>query len=251
MRTGLRYFQDDKASAQALKSSNILSEHIYPLYSDTKECLKRFLAIENFLKSNNLKNDIWITEFARYADDEPHFQYAGDSYILSNGEERVASAYCIKYFAIFLSHGASKIFYHTRNHPSYLHYKNNNIHQDVLFKDGPDGGPALHKFFVASNAFAWLLPPGTSHGSAINENGPVFAYSFQRKSDKVLIAWTDKQEVKLSQSILGNLQKVSVYDMMGGKIDNLKSIGDEPVYLIGDNTQTNKLEKLFSAEIYP
>ena len=240
MRCGLVYFRDEKASALASELSDILSEHVYPRYNNTKRFLEAVRSRDRFLKEHNIHKDIWMTEYGKYSDDNPHVQDAGFSHFLSNGEERVATAYNIKYLTILFSHGVSKVFFHQRTWPLGLNWKPLSIHFDMLFRYGP----TPHKLFAAANAFSWLLPPGTSPGVPVNEEGPVFAYRFERKTDRVLILWADKEEVKPAEDVMKQMQGAAIYNMMGGRVEKLRAVGDEPVYVIGDAGQMDVLEKL-------
>ncbi|MEW6359870.1 MAG: hypothetical protein AB1696_26270 [Planctomycetota bacterium] len=239
---GMVYFHDDEAMRRACELSDIISEHYYPQYNDTKRFLRHIAIAEDFLRKHNLRNDIWVTEFAKYADDDPHFQHASFDFFLSSVSENVAAAYSIKYITALFSHGTSKVFFHNGSVPLRLHYKPHNLHQDVFFKYGP----TLHKLFVALNAFSWRLPPGASSGTPINEEGPIFAYSFTRNADKTLVLWADGADVPVQADLLAVLEKTQglfVYSMMGRKLDTLRTIGDEPIYLTGEANKMEAVEK--------
>jgi hypothetical protein len=73
------------------------------------------------------------------------------------------------------------------------------------------------------------------------EDGPVFAYSFENEDEKILVFWTDKQEVKLEKEIVPDNVNLRTYDMMGGPLRTLRSAGDEPVYVIGKKSAVDAI----------
>jgi len=244
MRCGLCYFgKHEAANARTARLADLLSEHTYPRYNDTARFLARTRHISEFLTSHDVETGIWITEYGKYSNDSPDHKHAGFDHYLSNGDERTATAYNIKYLTILFSHGASKVFFHQRTWPIGLNYKNNNLHFDMLF----DYGPAPHKFFVAANAMCWILHPGTRAGVGVNETGPVFAYRFERPEDKVLVVWTDKNAITLNQPMQTLARGVVAYDMMGKRLEMVGEIHDEPIYLIGDAERINAIEEALAA----
>ncbi|MBT7298839.1 MAG: hypothetical protein HN849_04970 [Victivallales bacterium] len=241
MRCGLHYLdKTEEPNARAARLADILSEHVYPRYHNTLTFLGHAKRITDFQAAHNAKKDIWFTEYGMYSNDRPSVMYGMSSNYLTYGDERTAAAYNLKYLAILFSHGTSKVFFHQRTWPLGLNKRSHRIHFEMLF----DYGPTPHKFFVATNAMAWLLPPGTKPGVPVTETGPLFAYGFERPNDRALLAWTDGAEVALSRDLLERMQGVAAYDMMGGRLDQLAAFGDDPVYLIGSPARIKALEKL-------
>ena len=151
--------------------------------------------------------------------------------------------YNVKYLVILFGHGVSRVFFHQRTWPLGMNDKPNRIHFDMLF----DYGPRPHKFFSGVNALAWFLPPGTKPGRPINEQGPIFAYRFDRPRDRVTIIWTDGAVMKLEESPQQLTRGLAVYNMMGKQLDRLDRVGDEPVYLIGIDERVEALEKMLAS----
>ena len=106
-----------------------------------------------------------------------------------------------------------------------------------------DYGPVPFKFFVAANAMSWFLHPGTSAGVPVNETGPIFAYSFRRAKDKVLVVWTDNTTIALNQAMQPLLDGVSKYNMMGNRLETVQAVGDEPIYLVGSTQRIDAIEE--------
>jgi len=241
MRCGLHYLEkDEDANADAARRADLLSEHVYPRYNDTRRFLGRVRETDDFLHKHGIETDIWYTEYGKYSNDDPNYRHAGFDHYHANGDERTAAAYNIKYLVILFSHGVSKVFFHQRTWPLGLNNKGNRIHFDMLF----DYGPRPHKFFTAVNALAWFLHPGTKPGRPVNERGPFFAYSFDRPQDSLLIVWTDKTVIRLDQAIQRLIGGVFIYNMMGKRLEELDSVGDEPVYLIGGAERIEALERM-------
>ena len=244
MRCGLHYLDHaEAANARAAQLADLLSEHGYPQYNDTLKFLGHIQRINDFQKRHQSEKPIWFTEYGKYASDHPNLRQADFAHFLSNGDERTASAYSIKYLTILFSHGVSKVFFHQRTWPLGLNLRSHRIHFDMLF----DYGPTPHKFFVAANAMSWLLSPGTQAGVPVNEIGPVFAYSFRRPQDKVLVVWTDETAVPLSAALRAFVDSVAVRDMMGGNLGSLTAVASDPVYLIGDLEPIASLEQALAA----
>ncbi len=243
MRCGLGYFRrDQKLNADAARLADVLSEHAYPLYNNTRQFLRRVREMDGFLQRHGVKTDIWFTEYGKYSNDDPSYKHAAFDHYHANGDERTAAAYNIKYMVILFSHGVSKVFFHQRTWPLGLNDKGNRIHFDMLF----DYGPRPHKLFPGVNALAWFLPPGTKPGRPVNEQGPIFAYSFDRPKDRVMIIWTDGADMKLEESPRQLTRGLAVYNMMGKQLDRLDRVGDEPVYLIGIDERIEALEKMLA-----
>jgi len=240
MRCGLHYLEKrEDANADAARRADVLSEHTYPRYNDTRRFLGRARETDDFLQKHRIATDIWYTEYGKYSNDDPNYRHAGFDHYHANGDERTAAAYNVKYLVILFSHGVSKVFFHQRTWPLGMNNKGNRIHFDMLF----DYGPRPHKFFPAVNALAWFLHPGTKPGRPVNEQGPLFAYSFDRPHDKVLIVWTDKTVLELDQAIQRLMGAVSICNMMGKKLERLDRVGDEPVYLFGNAESVEALER--------
>ena len=243
MRCGLHYLEkDEDANADAARQADLLSEHTYPRYNDTQRFLGRVRETDDFLDKHRIETDIWYTEYGKYSNDDPNYRHAGFDHYHANGDERTAAAYNVKYLVILFSHGVSKVFFHQRTWPLGLNNKGNRIHFDMLF----DYGPRPHKFFPAVNALAWFLRPGTKPGRPVNEQGPLFAYGFDRPQDKVLIVWTDKTVIKLDLAVKRLMGAVSIYNMMGKKLEGLDSVGDEPVYVIGGAESVESLGRMLA-----
>jgi len=240
MRCGLHYLHHaESANVRAAELAHLLSEHVYPQYNDTLRFLGHIGRINGFQKRHDVEKPIWFTEYGKYSSDHPNFRHADFAHFLANGDERTAAAYNVKYLTILFSHGVDKVFFHQRTWPLGLNLRSHRIHFDMLF----DYGPAPHKFFVAANAMSWLLPPGASAGVPVNETGPIFAYSFSRPRDKVLVVWADETTVPLSAALRTLASGVAVRDMMGGSLGPLTAVGADPVYLIGDLARIAPLEK--------
>jgi len=241
MRCGLHYLdKTEEPNARAARLADILSEHVYPRYHNTLTFLGHVKKITDFQAAHNAKRDIWFTEYGMYSNDHPNVTHAIASNYVTYGDERIAAVYNLKYLTILFSHGVSKVFFHQRTWPLGLNKRSHRIHFDMLF----DYGPTPHKFFVAANAMAWLLHPGTKPGTPIAEAGPLFAYSFERPKDRALMVWTDDAEIALSRELQAGLEGVTVYDVMGGKLEQLRAFADDPVYLIGSTSRIKALEKL-------
>jgi len=248
MRCGLVYYGDDeRGNVEATRAADLLSEHVYALYNSTRRFLRHVQAIQEFLKKHGLRRDVWFTEYGKYSNDFPNFRHAGFNHYLSNGDERTATAYNVKYLTVLFSHGVSKVFFHQRTWPIGMNVKRNAVHFDMLF----DYGPRPHKFFVAANAMAWLLRPGTGPGKPVSETGPLFVYSFTRPSDKLLVAWTDGESMPLSPKARQLVKRLTVYGMMGNRLEGLEAFGDEPVYLVGRPSDVDSLAALLAAEQTP
>ncbi|NOZ20696.1 MAG: hypothetical protein GXP25_06360 [Planctomycetes bacterium] len=240
MRCGLCYYKkDEEANTEAARLADILSEHMYPRYNDTKKFVGKISMINDFLQRHGVKTDIWVTEYGKYSNDDPSYKHARFSHYYTNGDERTAAAYNIKYLTVLFSHGVSKVFFHQRTWPIGLNYKGNGIHFDMLF----DYGPRPHKFFPAANAMAWFLRPGSKPGRPINEQGPIFAYTFDRPQNKVMVLWADKAAIKLDPGLQGLVRGLAVYNLMGRKLEGIDHVGDEPVYLTGSADRIEALEK--------
>ena len=241
MRCGLHYLdQAEEPNARAARLADILSEHVYPQYTNTLTFLGHVQRITDFQAAHDAKRDIWFTEYGMYSNDHSNVMHAMSSSYVTYGDERIAAAYNVKYLTILFSHGVSKVFFHQRTWPLGLNKRSHRIHFDMLF----DYGPRPHKFFVAANAMAWLLPPGTKPGVPVCETGPVFAYGFERPDDRVLVVWTDGVESALTREMQAAMQGVTVYDVMGGKLDQLNAFSDDPVYLVGSVSRITALERL-------
>ena len=242
MRCGLGYLRkDNEKNISATRLSDITGEHGYPTYNDTKKFIKTVQNKKNFYTKNNLKQDLWWTEYGKYSHDEPHHRYARFDHFLANKDEKTASIYSLKYLTILFSHGFSKVFFHTRTWPLGVHIQPTGVYFDMLFKY--DAIPM--KFFPVCNAFSWLIPPGSSPGTPINEEGPIFSYSYKNKDKKILIFWTDKKNIKLEKELIADAKNIKLYDMMGGSIAKVGHATDEPVYISGEMKTIDAIEKYF------
>jgi hypothetical protein len=238
MRCGLGYLsRDPDANLTATMLSDLTSEHGYATYNDSKQWIKKVAPKAEYYRKHNLKRDIWWTEYGKYVHDEPNYIYDRFDHFLGNKDECTSTAYSIKYLTILFSHGVTKVFFHSRFWPLCINKMWNGVYFDMHFKYG-----ALPmKFFPACNAFAYLIPPGSSGGTPLMEDGPVFAYSFENEDEKILVFWTDKQEVKLEKEIVPDNVNLRTYDMMGGPLRTLRSAGDEPVYVIGKKSAVDAI----------
>ncbi len=242
-RCGLTYFGNhQQANARAARLADVLSEHTYPVFNRTKRFIAQTRGIDGFLKRHNVKTDIWVTEYGKYSNDNPAYEYAGFNHYLANGDERTATAYNVKYLIVLFIHGVSKVFFHQRTWPIGMNRRHATPF-DMLF----DYGPRPYKFFVAANAMSWLLHPGTGTGIPVNETGPVFAYSFRRPEGKVLVVWADKSTVPLSRSLQTLVNGVSKYNMMGGRLGTVRAIESDPVYLAGKAERIDAIAKALGA----
>ncbi len=242
-RCGLVYFgSHEQANTEAARLADVLSEHTYPVFNRTRRFISQTRRIEGFLKRHNVKTDIWVTEYGKYSNDNPAYEYASFNHYLANGDERTAAAYNMKYLTILFSHGVSKVFFHQRTWPIGMN-RRHAVPFDMLF----DYGARPFKFFVAANAMAWLLHPGTSAGVPVNETGPVFAYRFKRPDDAVLVVWTDKTPAALSPSVRRLVREVSAYGMMGNRLDAVRDIGSEPIYLAAKAERIAAIAKALAA----
>lgn len=240
MRCGLHYLShSEPANAHNARIADILSEHVYPQYNNTRKFIGHVTEIADFQKRHQAERPIWFTEYGKYANDAPNFRHADFAHFLANGDEHTSTAYNVKYLTVLLGHGVEKVFFHQRTWPLGLNLPSHRIHFDMFF----DYGPTPHTFFVAANAMSWLLPPGTEPGYPVNEIGPVFAYSFQRPQDEVLVAWTDGRPFSVPAPVRNLIDNVTVKDMLGGSLDELSEFGDDPVYLIGTPDSVGRLRK--------
>jgi len=81
----------------------------------------------------------------------------------------------------------------------------------------------------------------------VRESGPIFAYSFQQDRGKVLVVWSDESPVTLSPSQRELVRRVSAYNMMGARLKEVRSIGSEPVYLVGESARIDAIGQALAA----
>jgi hypothetical protein len=219
---------NEMIQAGCLKYADYFNIHIYPGRRPPERLIQQMDSMLAFMDTHGGRKPIWLTEFSYYAGDElprkPFTEgqdpWAGAT-LLEN--ERQCAQLTVRFFAVMLSHGVEKIFFHSGA---------SGIANGPQFNCAFFGyGGAPRRLFPALAVLTELLgdKPSSSGYRRLGKAG--HAATFETGRQAVLILW--EAENGPNSALSGIPEGVRCLDMMGREIATRPvKLSPSPVYLL-------------------
>ncbi|MGD9519471.1 MAG: beta-galactosidase [Armatimonadota bacterium] len=232
MGAGLHYLKGIEDLGPVVRNIDILSEHRYPGLRTTALMMQDLAETHERLKAAGGDRPIWITEYGLYADDDPDPTTAESRFTIHWGtdSERLAAIYAAKHHIVALAGGVEKVFYHIGNWLFQV-----NREHGCCFHPFFEWGGVPRKTYVALNALAWVLPPGTQPARSYTGANDFFAFEF-RHGDTVIVALWSEGGLRLHPpaALLADLNSSGAQftDVSGARLAALPEVvTDAPIYV--------------------
>ncbi len=227
-------------ASDGMKWVDVLNLHIYPATIDPRIYEKALLTYRQQMRDRGQLKPMWLTEFGCYADDDPPTTpyRVGDAAMTRAhwDTERLASEALVKWAAVCVGNGVTKIFYHA----GVCGEINGRDAGGIFFEYG--GTP--RKMYAALSALANLLGPEPVPVPIGPRSDAIAQYVFATDRGLLAIVWSaDGTEQSLRRA-----GDVRILDMMGNPLDaDPLTIGSTPIYLLFAGRDTKPLEAILRA----
>ncbi|MBM4081612.1 MAG: hypothetical protein FJ278_18050, partial [Planctomycetes bacterium] len=228
---GLHYLKPIPDLRPVLNYADVLSEHWYPGLAPTESFARNIGLSRKAMGDAGCLRPIWITEYGIYADDDPDPTTAVSKFTVHRGKdsERLVATYAVKHHVIALANGVEKVFYHIGNWPFML-----NREHGCCFHPFFEWGGAPRKAYVALNALATRLPPGTRFVRSRKGENALFAFEFAAGDTHTAILWAEGPAsfAVAARKALADAG-IRFFDVAGAKQSELPAEPpDSPLYLV-------------------
>jgi hypothetical protein len=223
-------FTRDFVTSGGLRHADILDIHMYDAPRPAEAFDDVFGELQELMATNGVPKPVWITEWGCYADDDPPaYPFTFGDQTMSRckwPDERAATEHIVKFAAISLSRGVTKIFVHAGTCGTI----NGADAGGMLFEYG--GAP--RKMLAGIAAFTSIV--GVPEKCVARVADPdCRAVIFKIRNGHVAVAWKPANAAsgrKLLKAGGGLL-----HDIMGNQLTGEVVLSETPVYMLGANPE--------------